>query len=281
MRVLITGASGQVGVEAMRAFADHDVAATDRTTLDLGSRDSVLQAVTSFGPDVIIHAGAMTNVDGCELFPDDAYRINSLGTRHVADAARRTGAYVCYLSTDYVFPGDAAGPYREWDDTGPISVYGRSKLGGEREIDPAWSVVRTSWVCGATGANFVKTMLRLAADGTKEVKVVDDQLGNPTFAADLVSMIRRLSVDRRPGTFHVTNQGAATWFEFARSIFAAAGETPERVKPITTAQLEPARPAPRPRNSVLDNAALRLSDIPLLPHHQEPLERLVRQLVAS
>lgn len=281
MRILVTGAGGQLGHEVVAAFGPHhEVIAATRRELDLGDRDSVLQAITSTRPDAIVHSGAMTNVDGCELEPDDAFRINALGTRHVADGARQVGAYVCYLSTDYVFPGDGDRPHQEWDPTGPLSVYGRSKLAGEQQLDPAWSVARTSWVCGRHGGNFVKTMLRLAAEEGREVTVVDDQRGNPTFADDLAAMIRRLVIDRRPGTFHVTNQGAVSWWEFAREIFAAAGHDADRVLPITSEQLKPPRPAPRPRNSVLDNAALRLSGIPLLPHHSEPLERLVKELIA-
>ena len=187
------------------------------------------------------------------------------------------GAGVCYVSTDYVFDGTAASPYREWDDPNPRSVYGRSKLGGERELDPDSTVIRTSWVCGLNGRNFVKTVLRLAGE-RDELTVVDDQQGCPTFTPDLAEMIRRLVVARRPGTFHVTNQGSTSWFGFARDILAAAGLDPGRVRPIATADLDPPRPAPRPANSVLDNAALRLSGVSLLPDYHEPLERMVKEL---
>ena len=187
------------------------------------------------------------------------------------------GARVCYVSTDYVFDGTASSPYREWDDPNPRSVYGRSKLGGERELDPGSTLVRTSWVCGLNGRNFVKTVLRLA-DERDELTVVDDQHGCPTFTPDLAEMIRRLVVARLPGTFHVTNQGSTSWFGFAREILAAAGLDPGRVRPIPTAGLDPPRPAPRPANSVLDNAALRLSGLPLLPDYHEPLERMVKEL---
>jgi len=157
-------------------------------------------------------------------------------------------------------------------------VYGRSKLGGEWEIDgTSATIVRTSWVCGLHGNNMVKTILRLAGEHEK-LAFVDDQRGQPSFADDLAPMIRRLAVDRRPGVFHVTNQGAVSWFEFARSVLEVAGLDPGRVRPIATADLDPPRPAPRPANSVLDNAALRLGGVPLLPHYREPLERLVRHL---
>lgn len=286
MRVLVTGAGGQVGRELVAAFEagpHHDVVAADHARLDVGDRDAVLQAVGAVRPDAVVHAGAWTAVDACEADPDRAFRVNALGTRHVAEAARLVGARVCYLSTDYVFDGTATRPYDEWDRPDPRSVYGRSKLGGEAECDPGSTVVRTSWVFGRHGANMAKTVLRLAAQRDdagrpKELAFVDDQHGCPTEAADLAAMVRHLVVARRPGVFHVTNQGATTWYRFACDVLAAAGEDPGRVRPVTTAELVPPRPAPRPARSVLDNAALRSSGIPLLPDHHEPLERLVKEL---
>ena len=279
MKVFVTGASGQLGSELVGAFAGHNVAAPHRAEFDLTSRDSVLQAITSLAPDVVVHAGAWTDVDGCELDPDRAFLVNALGTRHVAEAARIVGARVVYVSTDYVFPGDAERPYTEWDATGPISVYGRSKLGGESELDPGSTIVRTAWVCGRHGKNFVKTMLRVAAAPPAEgLTVVDDQHGCPTFADDLAAAVARLTVARLPGRFHVTNQGRTTWFGFAREIIAAGGMDPGMVRPIPTADLRPARPAPRPAWSALDNAALRLAGLPLLPHYRESLDRLVAEL---
>jgi len=147
------------------------------------------------------------------------------------------------------------------------------------EIDPASAVMRTSWVCGRYGANMVKTILRLAAEHPT-LRFVDDQIGHPSFADDLARMIRRLVVDRRPGVHHVTNQGVVSWFEFARAVLEAAGDDPARVEPVATADLHPPRPAPRPANSVLDNAALRLGGVDLLPDFHEPLGRLVRELTA-
>ena len=285
MRVLITGAGGQLGRDLVAAFGDgpHQVVAADHGRLDVGDREAVLQAVTSLAPDAVVHAGAWTAVDGCESDPDRAYRDNALGTRHVAEAARLTGAHVLYVSTDYVFDGRASLPYREWDEPNPLSVYGRSKLGGERELFslvPGAAVVRTSWVCGVHGANMVKTVLRLASGGGP-MAFVDDQRGCPTFTDDLAGTIVRLVTARLPGVFHVTNQGATSWFQFARDVVAAAGGDPSIVRPIATSELQPPRPAPRPANSVLDNAALRLIGLPLLPDHHEPLERAVKQLMSA
>ena len=282
MRVLVTGAGGQLGREVCEAceLAGDSVIGCARADLDVADRESVLQVVAAAAPDVVVHAGAYTNVDGCETDPDRAYAVNALGTRHVAEAARLVGARVCYVSTDYVFDGRAAEPYKEWDATNPLSVYGRSKLAGEAVLGPGDTIVRTSWVCGRHGRNFVKTILAKAARG-EELAVVDDQRGCPTFAEDLAGMIRRLAVGRLPGVFHVTNQGATTWYRFARDAVEAAGLDTALVRPISTAEMQPPRPAPRPANSVLDNAALRLSGVPLLADHREPLERLAKELVAG
>jgi dTDP-4-dehydrorhamnose reductase len=280
MRVFITGAGGQVGRELVEAFDGHEVIAADHATLDVGDRDAVLQAISASAPDAVIHAGAWTAVDACEGDPDRAFRDNALATRYVAEAASRVDAGLCYLSTDYVFDGTKAGPYDEWDAPNPASVYGRSKLGGEEELDPGDTIVRTSWVCGFHGGNMVKTILRLASEHD-QLSFVSDQRGHPTFASDLARMVRRLVLDQRPGLFHVTNQGAVSWYEFARAVLAAAGLDPNRVEPITTADLDPPRPAPRPANSVLDNAALRLGGLDLLPHYRETLDPLVARLLSS
>jgi dTDP-4-dehydrorhamnose reductase len=296
MRVLVTGAGGQLGrdlVDALRGevplggVADDpatgwlgrrpacDVVALGHAELDVADRSAVSTVVEGTRPDVVVHAAAWTAVDACEEDPDRAFAVNASGTRHVVEAARRTGAHVLYVSTDYVFDGCSPRPYVEWDTPNPLSVYGRSKLGGERELGPEDCVVRTSWVCGAHGANMVRTVLRLAS-GDGALSFVDDQHGCPTFTADLAGAIAVLAADRRPGVFHVTNTGPTTWFEFARAVLAAAGEDPGRVAPIATTDLDPPRPAPRPANSVLDNAALRHGGARPMPPWQEALERLVR-----
>jgi dTDP-4-dehydrorhamnose reductase len=284
MKVLITGAGGQLGRDLQihcEAKGDEVVAAT-HAALDVGDRDAVYQAITGVRPDVVLHAGAYTAVDACEGDPDTAYRVNALGTRWVADASRRVGSHLCYVSTDYVFDGAKDDPYVEWDRPNPQSVYGRSKWGGEQELAAhalGASVVRTSWVCGEHGNNMVKTVLRLAE--RPELAFVDDQRGHPSFTADLAVGIRRLAAARVPGLFHMTNQGAVSWYEFVAAILDAAGQDPAKVRPIKTADLDPPRPAPRPANSVLDNAALRLAGFPLLPHYRESLDRLVARLAEA
>lgn len=285
LKVLITGAGGQLGCEISRLASsqpDLELIAASSGQLDVGDRETVLSAVEAYRPSLVIHAAAWTAVDACEADPGKAFRVNALGSRNVAEAAQRYGAHLVALSTDYVFDGTLSRPYNEWDQTNPLSVYGASKLAGEREVlavCPGASVVRTSWVCGAFGSNMVKTILRLAA-GDGPLRFVDDQFGCPTFTSDLAVAVLRLGRDRAPGIAHVTNQGATSWYQFARDVVVASGGDQDRVQAITTEQLQPPRPAPRPRNSVLDNAVLRLSGRGLLDDYHEPLNRAVKELLA-
>lgn len=290
MRVLVTGASGQVGTEIVselrrraevrRRGTGLEVVAADHGRLDVGDRDAVLAAMATVQPHVVVHAAAWTAVDACEDDPDRSFKVNSLGTRHVAEGARMARAHLCYLSTDYVFDGTSPRPYVEWDTPNPLSVYGRSKLGGELELDPGDTVVRTAWVCGRTGTNMARTVLRQAA-GAGPLRFVDDQRGSPTVASDLARVVVDLSLERRRGVFHVTNQGATTWAGFARAVLLAAGHDVARVEPITTADLLPPRRAPRPANSVLDNAAMRGSGMALLPDWEQAVTRLVTELTTQ
>ncbi|MFT3853005.1 MAG: dTDP-4-dehydrorhamnose reductase [Ilumatobacteraceae bacterium] len=285
MRVLITGAGGQLGAELTRVctVAGDEVAACTHADVDIASRDAVLGAITSVQPDVVFHCGAWTAVDACESDVDRALLLNGLAVRWVAEACQRTGAHLVHVSTDYVFDGTLARPYVEWDEPNPQSAYGRSKLLGEREalaLGPSAAVVRTAWVCGAHGANMVKTVMRLAAS-QPALSFVDDQRGCPTFTADLAPLLRRIALDRRSGIVHATNQGPTTWFGFAQAVVAAMGREPAMVSPTTTAELQPPRPAPRPANSVLDNAVLRAGGVPLLRDWHEPLAELVAALSDS
>ncbi len=276
-RVLITGAGGQLGTDCALTYADAEVIAAARADLDVGDRTAVLEMVASAKPDVVIHAGAWTAVDHCEDDPDRAFRDNALAVRHMNEACTKNDAHLVHISTDYVFDGTKADPYLEWDATNPQSVYGHAKLAGEREVAPEFTVVRTSWVCGEFGHNMVKTILGAIAK-YPTLSFVDDQRGHPTFTADLAKMLRLLGDERRPGIFHVTNAGAVSWFEFTQAVLEAAGEDPGRVEPIKTTDLDPPRPAPRPENSVLDNAALRLSGVTPLRDFREPLAELVAKL---
>lgn len=301
MRVLVTGAAGQLGRDLVDVLGGSvprggganptpslgagsrgkasacDVVAADHRSLDVSDRSQVAEALEQLRPDVVVHCAAWTAVDACEADPGRAFAVNAMGTRHVAEAAGRHGAHVVYVSTDYVFDGTSEVPYVEWDRPNPLSVYGRSKLGGELELGADATVVRTSWVCGYHGANMVRTVLRMMAQ-PGPLRFVDDQRGSPTFTADLAVALAEVSRARLPGVFHLTNQGETTWFEFARAVVEAAGGDTGRVQPITTAELDPPRPAPRPANSVLDNLAWRCLGAELLPPWQDGLGRLLAAL---
>ena len=279
MRVLVTGAGGQLGRELARHCADagDTVAALDRSQLDVGDPRAVSQAVETHRPDVVVNAAAWTVVDACEGDPERAFRDNADAVRWLRDACDGADCHLVQMSTDYVFDGTLDRPYREDDDTNPLSVYGKSKLEGELAAGDAATIVRTSWLCGAGGGNMVKTVLRLLASGAP-LTFVTDQRGCPTFTADLVVPVRELAVQRRPGVFHVTNQRAVSWFEFVREIVDAAGGDADVVRPIIAAELVPPRPAPRPANSVLANDALQAAGIPLLRDHSAPLRELVAEL---
>ena len=258
-RIAVTGWEGQVGTELLALGAQ-------RVDGDLFE----LQQVEA---DAVIHCAALTDVDGCELDPGEAMRVNGDGTKHLVGV---TDAFVVYVSTDYVFDGTKPAPYIETDVPNPINAYGRSKLAGERAIDTTrHAIVRPSWVNGRVGNNIVKTILRLL-DAGQPLRFVTDQRGHPTIAGDLAEMLMRIARERRAGIWHVTNQGAVSWYEFARAVVEAAGGDPARVEPITTAQLHPPRPARRPANSVLNS--VRLAPEELLPDFRESLPRLIKRL---
>ena len=284
MRVLVTGAGGQLGRDVVlgERTAGDLVFATDRATLNVVDRDAVLGAVTTLRPDVVIHCAAWTAVDACEADPIQAFASNALAVRWVAEGCAKVGAHLVHISTDYVFDGTKLGGYSEWDTPNPCSVYGASKLAGEQEaanLGTSSTIVRTSWVNGEWGANMVKTVMRLANE-RPVLSFVDDQIGHPSFCADLAPLLRRLALDRRGGIYHVTNQGAVSWHQFAQEVVAAMGKSRDMVQPIATADFQPPRPAARPANSVLDNVALLAGGVELLADFREPLERLVTLLSA-
>ena len=277
MKVLVTGAGGQLGSELVAAFADHDVVGLARADLDVSDEPAVVAAVRDHAPDLVVHAAAFTKVDACEADPDTAWRVNALGSWWVARACALADAALVALSTDYVFDGTATRPYTEFDPVHPLSVYGRTKEAGEQLVRQTLErhyVVRTSWVLGVHGSNFVKTMLRLGRE-RGEVRVVDDQTGSPTFAFDLAAAIRRLAVSGRHGTYHLTNSGSCTWFELAAATFAEAG-LDVALTPTDTATF--GLPAPRPAYSVLDNLKARLTGLEPLPPWRDSLKRLVAEL---
>lgn len=254
-RYLITGANGMLGHDLVRALAGRSVTALSRAELDVTDAAAVDAAVA--GHDVVINAAAYTRVDDAETYEDEAYAVNAEGAENLAKAAAKHGAKLVQVSTDYVFRGDATEPYAEDAPRDPISAYGRTKAAGEElalAAHPTGTyIVRTAWLYGVDGPNFAKTMAKLAAT-RPEVSVVTDQVGQPTYTGDLAKQIVDLvDVDAPAGVYHGTNSGTASWFDFAKEIFAAAGFDPENVKPTDSAAF--VRPAPRPAYSVLGHDA--------------------------
>lgn len=278
MKILVTGANGQLGSEIQPLLEPHEVIGVDLPELDITDRALVLGAFHEIKPDVVINCAAMTAVDACEEKVDLAYSVNALAVRHLAEGCRQTGAHLTTVSTDYVFDGTKIGPYNEWDDTCPMSVYGRSKVAGELEAGLSSTIVRTAWLCGEFGPNMVKTVLRLLNEHD-QLTFVDDQIGHPTFTSDLAPVLRNLALERRPGVFHVTNQGAVSWHQFAQEVAKAAGADPARINPCSTADFGTTYPAARPANSVLENMAMRLSGLPETRDFREPLAELVTRLI--
>lgn len=262
MRVLVTGRNGQVAtslIEKADMFPRIEVVAAGRPELDLEDAASVSRAIAAARPDVVVNAAAYTAVDKAEQEPARAFAVNRDGAAAAAAAATALGLPFIHLSTDYVYPGDKPSPYVESDATGPLGVYGQSKLEGEmavRAAHPSPLILRTSWVYSPFGANFVKTMLRLAKD-RPVLSVVDDQTGNPTSALDIADAILRiLPMLTTGGTYHLCGTGDVTWFGFAREIFAASaalGGPRSELKAISTAEYP--TPARRPSNSRMSTAA--------------------------
>ncbi|MDI6892254.1 MAG: dTDP-4-dehydrorhamnose reductase [Actinomycetota bacterium] len=271
MKILITGSEGQLGRDLVRVLSDeHELFPFD-LDMDVTVLDGTMKTVTTISPDVVIHAAAYTDVDGCELNPDLAYKVNALGTQNVALTCQRCGAAMLYVSTDFVFDGKKGEPYLEFDEPNPISVYGRSKLAGERYVTSLldrYYITRTAWLFGKHGRNFVKTILKLAEE-REELTVVDDQMGSPTYSLDLAKTIAELVKTGWYGLYHTTNSGSCSWFEFAKKILECAGKRGVKVSPITSEELN--RPAPRPTYSVLKNYCLELRGIQPLRHYEEAL----------
>ena len=266
-----------LGRTLQRHFRHHEVFIADLPEVDITDGRSIGQAVAAFRPDVVIHCAAMTQVDACETDPDTAYRINALGSAYVAQAAARQGARMIAISTDYVFDGLSDRPYHEFDCPAPKTVYGASKRAGEQAVQahcPDHTIVRIAWLYGEGGPSFVHTMLRLGAQTGDPLKVVNDQIGNPTSTDAVAGLIAQLLEKPIPGVVHGTCEGEATWNEFAHAIFRSARLT-RGLESCTTADFP--RPAPRPANSRLEKRVLRLAGLLPMPHWEEALERFMRQ----
>ena len=279
MKLIVTGGKGMLGRTLQRRLQQHELFIADLPEVDIADGRSVEQAVAGFKPDVVIHAAAMTRVDACESDADAAFRVNALGSACVARAAARHGARVIAVSTDYVFDGGLDRPYHEFDAPAPRTVYGASKLAGEEAVRrhcPDHTIVRIAWLYGEGGPSFLHTMLALGAQEGAPLKVVDDQLGNPTSTDAAAGLIARLLETPIPGVVHGTCEGEVTWYGFAREIFRCAGLT-RALEPCTTAAFP--RPAPRPANSRLEKRMLRLAGLPPMPHWQAEVGKFISALV--
>jgi dTDP-4-dehydrorhamnose reductase len=295
VRVLITGAGGQVGQDLTSILAgetppggtttslldatpvragEFDVIALDRTRLDVTDQRSVDAVVEESRPDVIVHLAAYTAVDKAEHDVDAARWLNEQATQHLNTAAGRVGAHLIYTSTDYVFDGELRRPLVESDATNPVSVYGATKLGGELACADSASIVRTSWVAGVRGKNLFHLATSVGRDG-RELRFVDDQVGTPTASADLAAGLVAFVRERPAGIFHVAGSGQASWYEAIQHAVVVAGGSPDQVSAIRTVDLDPQPAARRPAFSPLRSERLELLGWEPLPDWHEGIERLV------
>jgi dTDP-4-dehydrorhamnose reductase len=276
MRVLVFGAGGQLGRELVGLNgAAHDVIGLRHADCDVAEPGAAARALGEHGADAVVNCAAWTKVDAAETQRDEAFRANATGPGLLAEACADAGVLLCHVSTDYVFDGTARSPIAESAPTNPIGVYGASKLAGEEAVRaacPRSQVVRTSWLYGQAGPNFVLTMLRFGAE-RPELRVVADQRGAPTWTGHLAPALLRLLELGVPGTYHLSNSGETSWADFAATIMAEAG-LGARVTPISTAEF--GAPAPRPAYSVLDNGAWCQLGEPPLPPWQEGLRAYLR-----
>lgn len=252
MKILILGHKGMLGSDLMlRMAAAHEVIGRDLEDFDMTLANDCGRLIAECAPDVVINAAAYTNVDGCETDRDRCLAVNASGVKNIALASRGKGIRIVHFSTDYVFDGRKGTPYIEEDETGPMNAYGASKLEGERflqALSDRWLLVRTAWLYGKNGKNFVKTILEKAS-AVKTLEVVDDQIGSPTYSWDLAGAVQLLIERGQEGVFHLTNRGRCSWYEFACKILQYSGKTDVAVRPIPSSAL--ARPAVRPAWSVL------------------------------
>ncbi|WP_071393489.1 dTDP-4-dehydrorhamnose reductase [Bacillus tuaregi] len=279
MIVLVTGVNGQLGHDVVKELEKkgHTAHGADRNEFDLTSEADVKGYVQKLKPDAIIHCAAYTNVDQAEADHETAYNVNALGTKYLAQAAQDAKAKMAYVSTDYVFDGSGTEPYEVDEPTKPLGVYGETKLAGEtflKESLEQYFIVRTAWVYGINGNNFVKTMLRLGKE-RGEVGVVADQVGSPTYTVDLAKLLVEMVETEKYGTYHATNSGICSWYEFAVEIFKQAG-LDVKTNPLTTEEFP--RPAARPKYSVLSKKRLEEQGFTPLRDWKEALSAYMDEL---
>ena len=284
MRVLVTGANGMLGGDLVEVMSDRfDVAGIDIEDADISRLEETREVIREKRPEFIVHCAAYTNVDGCEVEVDLSYRVNAIGTRNVALCATELDVPLLYISTDFVFNGRKRSPYREYDHPDPINEYGYGKLAGEffvRHLHGKFYIIRTAWLYGSRGKNFVDTVLKIAGREGK-LRVVNDQFGSPTYTRDLSEKLAELiAKESGYGIYHITNSGSCSWCDFARRILVTAGLRDVILGPITSEELE--RAARRPPNSVLENRALKQEGLePLRPWEEALSEYLQKSKVIA
>ncbi|HFJ9293024.1 dTDP-4-dehydrorhamnose reductase [Bacillus sp. RZ2MS9] len=279
MKALVTGAKGQLGQDVVSLLKEQtwEVFGFGREELNITDEKQVSEKVLLIQPDIIIHTAAYTQVDQAESDEESAFKVNAEGTKYLAQAAEAVGAKFCYVSTDYVFDGTKDTPYKPDDQTNPQTVYGKSKLVGEQYTQEYCSksyIVRTSWVFGLYGNNFVKTMLRLAEEN-KELGIVHDQVGSPTYTTDLARFIISLVQTDKYGVYHGSNSGVCSWYEFAKEIFKQSN-IEIVVNPLKTEDFP--RPAARPKYSVLDKGMIEENGFESLQNWKEALKDFLKKL---
>jgi dTDP-4-dehydrorhamnose reductase len=276
MRIVITGARGMLGSQVIKTLSQNsswEIIGADREEFDITDKEDSFHGIYPIRPDVVIHTAAYTDVDGCEQDKEMAYAVNGMSSRYIALACRESKAKMIYISTDYIFNGKKMKPYVPGDSPDPLNEYGQSKLLGElhiRELLDNYLIIRTAWLFGPGGKNFVKTILEITDRG-KNLKVVDDQIGSPTYTLDLAEAIGHLIQKQARGTVHVTNRGFCSWFQLAREILRQTGRDKVEIIPISSSEMD--RPARRPPYSVLDTSAYIKLTQNVLPSWQEALKR--------
>ena len=278
MKVLITGSKGMLGHDLVKILSkENEIIATTHDTLDITDIEETISTIKEINPDIVINAAAFTAVDAAETDEDLAYQVNVIGTRNLAVACQKADSALVYISTDYVFDGTKGESYREYDTTNPLGVYGKTKYLGEvyiRDLLDKFYIVRTSWLYGYHGPNFITTMLNLAKTHDS-INVVSDQIGSPTYTVDLATAINELIKQPKYGIYHITNSDSCSWYEYALEIFKNAGIEIE-ISPVTTEEYS--SPAPRPKYSVLDNYNWRIEGYNKLRTYKDALKEFMDTL---
>ncbi len=279
MRIIVTGVGGQLGTDVVKELEQqkHQVLGVGHKELDITDESKVKEVLDGFKPEAIIHCAAYTAVDAAEEDTETAFRVNVLGTRYLAQGCQKHNAKLIYISTDYVFSGDGDQPWEVTDSLAPCNQYGKTKMLGEKEVMGqinSYFIVRTSWVIGATGKNFVKTMLTLGRT-REEISVVNDQYGSPTFTKDLARLLAQMVVTKKYGIYHACNQGCCTWYELAKKVFELT-EIPIHLKAITSDDYP--MKAIRPKNSRLSMQALKDNGFQLLPNWEVSLKEYLNEI---